>query len=199
MFNQAKSIKTKKTLITYRQEQGVILIVALIMLLIMTVTGVTTMTGSTLQEKIASNQRQQLVARINADQGLKAAETYLDSLHPGSFINTTLLQSEFSTTNGLYTEVAPLNGVTATPLNFDRVDDNSWTDLNSISVIDGESTVARYVIEYMGSFYESNTHSQDLNDPSLDQRKVFRITAIGFGNNANVFSVLESYYFEASQ
>jgi type IV pilus assembly protein PilX len=199
MFNRAKSLKTKQTLITYRQEQGVILIVALIMLLVMTVTGVTTMTGSTLQERIAGNQRQQLVARINADQGLKAAETYLDSLHPGESILSTLLQQEFSSTDGLYTAIAPLSGAIAMPLGFERVNEGEWTAQNSIAVVRDGDTVSRYVIEYMGSFKESGIGSVDARDVALDERKVFRITAIGFGNNTNVFSVLESYYFEEGQ
>lgn len=184
-----------------RQQQGVILIVALIMLLVMTVAGVTTMTGSTLQEKIAGNQRQQMTARINADQGLKAAETYLDSLHPGNSINTTLLQSEFSSTNGLYTEVAPLGGGVAIPLAFDRLDRASWTTSNSVAVPNETNVLSRYTIEYVGAINEEgfanlDDKSGEPDDASL--RKIFRITAIGFGDNANVFSILESYYFERS-
>ena len=185
-----------------RQQRGVILIVALIMLLVMTVAGVTTMTGSTLQEKIAGNQRQQMTARINADQGLKAAETYLDSLHPGRSINKALLQSQFSSTNGLYTAIAPLNGGVAIELEFDRVDRSEWTIDNSIAVPNETNVLSRYAIEYLGGISEEGFVLEDdkSGEPGeSSKRKVFRITAIGFGNNSNVFSILESYYFEESQ
>jgi type IV pilus assembly protein PilX len=185
------------------KQQGVILIVALVMLLVMTIAGVTTMTGSTLQEKIAGNQRQQMTARINADQGLKAAENYLDSLHPGRSINSVLLQSQFESIDGLYTAATPTNGAVLMELPFvnARTDNTSWLNNNSIAVPSEGNVLSRYVIEYMGAFNEVDLALEgDISgDKNASKRKVFRITAIGFGGNVNVYSVLESYYFEASQ
>jgi type IV pilus assembly protein PilX len=65
-------------------QQGVILIVALVMLLVMTSLGVTTMSGSILQERIANNSRQQFVARSNAEAAMRSAESFLDNLSGGS-------------------------------------------------------------------------------------------------------------------
>ncbi len=195
-FKQRVRVKNNK-------QQGVILIVALVMLLVMTVAGVTTMTGSTLQEKIAGNQRQQMVSRINADQGLRAAEAYLDSLHPGKTINSAVLGAEATSNQGLYTVVAPVSGGIAMPLGFedDRTNSINWLPDNSVAVPNEDNVLSRYVIEYMGDFDEFNFELDgDIGNTTVSsKRKVFRITAIGFGNNSNVFSVLESYYFEASQ
>ena len=190
-----------------RFQRGVILIVALVMLLVMTVAGVTTMTGATLQERIAGNQRQRLVARINADRALKVAEAYLDSLSVSRSINIAQASADFSgegavDSDGLYNSVAFLGGGIVRPLTMNRIDEDEWTADNSIAVPDESNVISRYVIEYLGGFDPLGFGGiEDANDPDAgaSERKVFRITAIGYGANANVVSVLESYYMEASQ
>jgi type IV pilus assembly protein PilX len=199
--------------VSYHSQRGVILIVALVMLLVMTVAGVTTMTGATLQERIAGNQRQKAVSRINADEALRAAEAYLDSLHGARSMNEGQLLADFSgasavDADGLYMEKPFSNGGVIRQINFDRID-GAWTANNSTAVPEEASASARYVIEYLGGFDAENFGLEDdLSGDSLEglqggkgaaDRKVFRITAIGFGNNTNVESVLESYYLEAAQ
>ena len=184
-----------------RHQQGVILIVALIMLLVMTVAGVTTMSGATLQERIAGNQRQRAVSRINADRALRAAEAYLNTLHGDTSMSTSSIKTDFfgegtADADGLYVAEAITGGGITKPLTLDRLDASAWTVDNSIAVPNEANVNSRYVIEYLGSFDEFGFGSGNLN---LSLRKVFRITSIGYGDNTNVVSILESRYLEASQ
>lgn len=211
--------KTHRTydLHLFSVERGVILIVALVMLLVMTVAGVTTMTGATLQERIAGNQRQRLVARINADRALKVAEAYLSGLSATSYIDTAQARTDFSglgsvDDDGLYTTQAFEGESTVKPLTFERIDEDAWNAGNSIAVPNEDNVTSRYVIEYLGGFDPSGysrgqndlsgddaEKGQARGDNSISARKVFRITAIGYGANTNVVSVLESYYMEAAK
>ena len=195
-----------QAIIPTNKQQGVVLVVALVMLLIMTVAGVTTMTGATLQERIAGNQRQQLVARTNVDLVLRQAEAFLEGLHGGNGrFNTVQLANAFAANNdGLYTEIN-LGGIVQ-QLGFDRVVDTGWNDNNSVRVpVAPGPLVGRYIIQYIGSgvftdlpgdgYGDGNNYE---NPPAADKRKVFRITVMGVGNDANVISIVESYFFEGA-
>lgn len=60
-----------------RTEQGTALVMALIFLLIMTILGVTAMTTSSLQEKMAGNLRDQYMAMESVEAVLRAGEQWL--------------------------------------------------------------------------------------------------------------------------
>ncbi|EGG95506.1 hypothetical protein IMCC1989_2500 [gamma proteobacterium IMCC1989] len=196
----------------FTKQKGVVLIVALVMLLIMTVAGVTTMTGATLQERIAGNQRQQMIARGNADRVLKEAEAILDTLDDNSSFNLAITHAQFAPANdGLYMAVSLDSGMAAQPLDplFDRSNLTDWNNSpnNSAASVNGGG---RYIIEYMGAenFEEYNFDSGPSYDNSdigsgdgglNSNRKVFRITAMGVGNDGNVATILESYYLEAAK
>jgi type IV pilus assembly protein PilX len=212
--NRQKSVICSK-------QKGVVLIIALVMLLIMTVAGVTTMTGATLQERIAGNQRQQMIARGNADRALKAAEAVLDALHAGGSFESNEVQARFSAVNdGLYMAVSLGSGMAAQPLDnlFDRQNIVDWNSAananNSAPITDGGNTIGRFIIEYMGSenfdhdkfdsgsTYDGSEHGGGPNDGNgtNNNRGVFRITAMGAaGNGGNVATILESYYLEAAK
>lgn len=203
----AIDIYPRSALPTFKRESGVILIVALVMLLIMTVTGVTTMTGATLQERIAGNQRQKLVARSNADAALRVAEAYLDSKQPNGHMTSSELNLDFFgggviDSDGLYTTNPITHGGVVNAPAFDRVN-GDWTVDNSIAVPDEANVSGRYIIEYMGRFdpngFGGSKDYKKENSSEAGFRRVFRITALGFGNDNNVISILESYYLEAGQ
>lgn len=60
-----------------RAERGTTLVVALMFLLILTIFGVTAVTTSTLQEKMASNAKDQSMAFQSAESAMRAAELWL--------------------------------------------------------------------------------------------------------------------------
>lgn len=188
-------------------QSGATLIVALVMLLVMTSLGVTTMTSSTLQERIAGNSRQQLVARINAEFALKQAEEYLAGLVSGNAMLSTELDSFTSGGNGLYTPIT-LNGIN-NELNsaFDITNSTDWLSGSystaTATLSDSTITQPQYIIEYIGNYRDPDSPittplNQQLNVESGPQQSIqpflFRITAIGWGQDINASSVLQSYY-----
>ncbi|MGS2717979.1 pilus assembly PilX family protein [Eionea flava] len=205
------------------RQQGVVLIVSLVMLLVMTVAGVTTMTGATLQERIAGNQRQQIVARVNAERVLRQAEVFLNGLSvAGSFGDNQLSANFAAVDDGLYFTEPVVGGGITQPLGFTRQDSAQWTALNSaLANNDNNNPIGRYTIEYMGistfsrdsvgspegfggsNNYDDSNRQQD----GADGRKVFRITAMGLSNTApfglpvagNVAVIIETSFFEVEQ
>jgi type IV pilus assembly protein PilX len=196
-------------------QSGVVLIVALIMLLVMTIAGVTTMSGSTLQERMASNQRQRTVAINNADQGLRQAEAVLNGLHGANSFAEPALQAAFLGAAGMYAEVSIGSGV-INSLGFPRLNDAQWllaaNAANSAPVNDaGGNTIARYIIQYMGAGAANAVNSLDFGGPAdyageseipggSRHRHTFRITVLGIAGDANnITSIIESYYLEQAQ
>jgi len=199
----------------FTSQRGVILIVALVMLLVMTTLGVTTMTGATLQERIAGNNRQQFVARTNADAALRAGENYLSGLSTGTALRNFEFSSVFLTTNGLYSPKPVVNGAVTQTVGFDVTAAEAWTAANSIGVEDVAdratwlsrvgltekgigANLPRYIIEYMGQYDEEGLHRvTDLSGTTPVLAYVFRITAIGWGKDSKAVSVLQSHYLSS--
>ena len=171
-------MNTRHTVKIYRKQQGAVLIVSLLMLLVMTLIGITAMNNTVLEEKMAGNTRQRQLAFQAAEAALRSAENWL-------FTNITNVPQFEAAFNGapaeLYWERKPRVGSTLRPVAFDIYDSNTWAVGNSqeppVSVISiiGQND-PRYTIEYVG---RSGEPPLDLNDP--DPRPFsFRITAIGW-------------------
>lgn len=69
------------TLNSRRQQQGAVLLVALVMLLLLTLIGVASMRGTSLQENMASNLKDANVAFQAAEAGLRAGERKAEELY----------------------------------------------------------------------------------------------------------------------
>lgn len=185
-------------------QKGVILVVALVMLLAMTLIGVTVMSGSITQEKMAGNSRQLTTARLAAESALRRGEeavadmsiTDADSLQ--TFYASTTLSSEFY--NALDVNFSYVTKVIA----FDYTDGSLWTDANSKAVTGLDTGLTkkppRYVIEYIGRFIPSGKEVLSISLDSEEKDKaenppfVFRVTSIGYGASDNIYSVLQSTY-----
>jgi type IV pilus assembly protein PilX len=192
------------------KNKGVILIVALVMLLVMTTIGVTTMSGSTLQERMASNYREQAVAQINAEAALLSGEQFLNALAGGDGRLTLaeieavfgVVDGDANAPQGLYSTKV-INAVGPFPLFANVSNAASWTNDNSIDTtatldplggnfdITLQNTVIapRIAIEYLGC--EASECSSGA-DPDLYY--AFRIVAIGWASNINTYSVLQGMY-----
>jgi type IV pilus assembly protein PilX len=201
------------------KNKGVILIVALVMLLVMTTIGVTTMSGSTLQERMAANYREQAVAQINAEAALLSGEQFLNALAGGDGRLTLaeieavfgVVDGDGNTPQGLYSTKV-INAVGPFPLFANVSNAASWTNANSANSIDTTATSAplggggsfditlqntvippRIAIEYLGCEAEYCSPSQAGYD--VDQLYYsFRIVAIGWASNINTYSVLQGMY-----
>lgn len=191
------------------RNKGVILIVALVMLLVMTSLGVTTMSGSVLQERIASNHRQQYMARANAEAALKAAENYLNGLvtRADGLLSINEINATFGVVDingdpptGFYTrKVLNGNGPFDTFVNLDQaaswvgngievsrvVGDDFYIGLANAGVV---ANPPKIIIEYLGCEEPNNCADED------DSYYSFRIVAIGWAEDSNAYSILQAIY-----
>jgi type IV pilus assembly protein PilX len=161
-------------------HRGSALVVSLLILLVMTILGIAAMGSTTLEERMANNNRQRQLAFQSAEAALRDAETWLAN-------NVTSIASlgQFDgTTVGLYTLRPPVVGMSTVPLtSFDMYNDGDWLaagkSVQSVSLAANQPR-PRYVIEYMGRVGEPL-----LNYTQPDVRQyAFRITAIGWGEGA---------------
>ena len=86
------------------RQTGAVLVVSLLILLVMTVLGVAAMGTTTLQERMANNNRQQQVAFQAAEAALRAAETYLgNTITSVTALNTNFNSQYFIATKADFT------------------------------------------------------------------------------------------------
>jgi type IV pilus assembly protein PilX len=144
-----------------KTQTGVVLIVGLVLLLLLSLIGVTAMQSTALEEKMAGNSRDRNTAFQAAEAALQDAEDYLDSGAPpfnplkltsgGPFQNATAPLCA----NGL----CPLPPVTVPPTApYWSVSGFNWSTYGlaygsqtGATAITGVSAQPRYVIEFMGT------------------------------------------------
>ena len=130
-----------RTSYSQRNQQGVALVMALAFLLILTIIGVTAMTTSSLQEKMAGNAQDRNMAFQAAESALRVAENFLFVTAPGALPN-------FSLDTGGYYDATPV----PSPRWWEVVD---WTDCGGAAqclpadTIVGVKSQPRYIIELM--------------------------------------------------
>ena len=168
------------------QQQGVVLVIGLIMLVVMTLLAVSSMQSSSLQELMSNNMKDKVTAFEAAEAAIRAAEQFLDN---GGALNLGVFDGNIAggLMNNLHDEV--WNAVT-------------WTDSDSIKVNDtigGVNKKPRYVIQYIGAVTPTaaqklnveNSYGAGATDSMVD---MFKITARGTGGSDNTEVVLEAMY-----
>lgn len=186
-----------------RYQQGATLIVALVILLVMSVVGVASMSSSNLQARMASNDRQQLMSMYAAESGLRAARLFIEKMDSDE------LYKFKQKAEGLYSATSDLVQALPSPsvsveLNFPDFDvGENWNDDNSVEVVDvddkllGNVKSARYFIEYLGverlglSVIDPNSDGVDLSP------RFYRIVAIGWGQDPQIYSIIQASYRSA--
>lgn len=201
MNNYKLSGARKFSVSLVNSQRGATLVIALIILLVMTIIGVTSMKSSTLQERMAGNARQKTVAKNAALTALREAEIWLTTnVDQPEDINA------FTGGGGKYSAVRRPGGA-AGELTADVTDPDVWLAFNAADFTESSamstslvSRQPRYVIEYIGRDIRGSSsnpvkmldaESQGATDLSP---YFFRITAIGWGRDANIYSILESTY-----
>lgn len=165
---------------TPRAQQGVVLIVGLIMLLLMTLIGTTGMQMTSLEEKMAGNMRDRNLAFQAAESALAAGEFYLG--------NVAVFPSPFcSKANGRFLErdkdCNPAT-VETTPV-WESI---SWDNNDSVAytgVLSNLSANPRYIIEDMGCIPPPGVCPGPHN---------YRITARAAGGSAETIVILQAIF-----
>ena len=174
-----------------KKQQGITLIVALILLLIMSLIGISTMSSSNMQKNIAGNQQRKAIARLNAESALRQAENFLEINYKKPSEQEILL--DFSAPNYPYLYVSQNDSDALANL----AQSATWSNMGrSIANSNGNSK-AKYVIEYIGRMETTLSGQADIGveqkDTVTQNPFVFRVTAIGYASN-DISAVLQSTY-----
>lgn len=153
-----------------QDEKGAVLITGLILLLLLTLLGVTAMQGTTLQERMAGNLEQQDLAFQAAEAGLRAGENYVETNAPSE-------TSCSANTSGLFAPAAAGNDP-----RWETVD---WTSSTEFMSYTSGSLKASYIIEYMADGIESD---------GTTHYNIYRITSRAESPNSRGEVMLQSTY-----
>ena len=173
----------------YTQQRGTTLAVALIFLLILTILGVTSVSNSILQQKMAGNMRDQAVAFEAAEAAVRAGEMWIKNREDKPF--------------ALPSNPAGLNNVwqagTLANLSGNAFDYTWWvTDNNGVDyeVATGGETITqantqpRYVIE-QGAFIPDELNVGVVDPPG---RQYYRVTGYGVGATRTAQATTQSTF-----
>lgn len=117
-----------------KQQRGSVLIISLLILLVMTMIGISAMSGSTLEEKMAASDRNHKVVFQNGETALKQAESTLLKADYNSVIRAKLATKE----KGYYRQ---------DDARFNYLTPTAWKDK---CVTDPSNSNACYVVEDQG-------------------------------------------------
>jgi type IV pilus assembly protein PilX len=160
------------------RQRGAVLVVSLIILLLLTIVGITAMHTTTMEEKMAGNTRDRDLAFQSAEAALRDGEAYIEGL---------TATSGFGSTTGLYSETddAP-----------DWTSSTSWDNSHSkpySGTIAGVDSQPRYYIKILAVV--ARTRTSKVLPPTVGGTvTIFRITARGVGSSPNSEVVLQSRY-----
>ncbi len=162
------------------RQQGSILIISLIILLVLTMLGVSSMSTSTMEERMSGNSRDQSRAFQAAEVGLRRAE---------AFIDTIASTEAFGQNTGLYAQGEPP----------DIGAEETWSDLNSIQLPDGSvagvTSQPRYVIEHMATQGQDDINIGGYGESSgMAAIDTYRVTVRATGGSDDAVVILQSYY-----
>src|SRR5690606_15599974 len=165
-----------------KTQTGAVLLFALVILLVLTLLGVSGMQGSLLQERMASAQRDGLVALEVAESGMREVEGLLDGLAD--------LDPFGNSTGYFQTGDAP-----------DIFDDNTWDDGNGLSAEASEISdlAPRYFVEHLGKV-KLNAEGElprDLGAYGSSETAEFeyaRIVVMAQGRSGQSRRILEGFY-----
>lgn len=174
-----------------RRQRGVALFISLVLLLVLTIIGVSSVQTTSLETRMARNEHDTLLAFQAAESALRDAESFLVQ-------NVTAVEDTDVFTDagagGLWT-------VADDPADQDPWEvANVWNGGQSVEAPTNVGAVVveapRYLIEHLGDV-ESIENPYQLNpdypDP-VDRVSMFRITARGVGGSANAQVLLQSTF-----
>ena len=186
------------------RERGAVLIVALLFLVILTMLGVTAMTGATMEQRMAGNTRDLAVAMQSAEAAMRDARRDINGMvittgservppiHISQFGDGTGVDngSCSSSAKGLCRPAAytpTTSAILPSTLNIDAVPYAQYGQYTGAPAILGVSNQPRYLIE----IFCLPQHGASL---GVAPCKFYRITARGYGSNPNSRVTLQEIF-----
>lgn len=165
-----------------KKQEGTVLIVSLVLLLVLTILGISGMQTSGLQERMAGNMHDASLAFQAAEAALREGERFVGS--------ATL--PEFNDSNGLYV-YAPTESDKNSSIPVWRRGNWSWDDAREYQgTLQNLSAAPRYVIEELPRVLRPGASAAA--DEPLPDQAVYRITARARGGSDASEVILQSTY-----
>ena len=170
-----------------QKQQGVALVVSLIILISLTMLGVTAIQRTTVDLAMAGNQREVGLMFQAAEVGLVTAEDFIEASSTNADFDDTSL--------GLYTVVAnDPNYFSPNYFDYATWSASSQTAATSLDA----SEQPRYMIEYMGDRSQNPLAAINIGGYGTQQTgdtvSIYRSTARGAGLTGNSFRYVQSYF-----
>ncbi len=167
-----------------KNQHGAVLIVGLIMLLLMTIVGLSAVKGSNLQEMMAGNLRDRNLAFQAAEAGLRVGEDLVNGVNPpdtSGVIKGQVAELLYGS-NGAYWHAT-----------------HEWVDTSVATTVDLSVTkeAPRFVVEKLNVIEVMGQDGGSVNyDDLLRQQElsIYRITSRGIGLSSNTAVYLQSIY-----
>jgi len=163
------------------QQAGAVLVVSMVILVSLTMLGVTSMKGALTELTMAGNLRESGLTFQAAEAGLVFSE---------NFIQNTTSKTEFGGTTSLLgkSDVDP-----------DYMDKASWNNAAAANItLESISVSPKYIIRYLGDRNTNAKAAVAIGGYGRNQSGTilsnFRVTSRGAGQTGNYFRVVQSYY-----
>lgn len=181
----------KRQFMSKHSQQGAVLIVGLVMLLLMTIVGLSAVKGSNLQELMVGNLRDRQLAFQAAEAGLRIGEDTVNDINPPDTtgIQKGLMQELSNGSNGAYWYQTHIWLDSTVPANSNSV--ATQLDLKITREAPRFVVEKLNVIELMGQDGSSVNYGDLLREQELN---VYRITSRGVGLTGNSIVYLQSIY-----
>jgi len=175
--------------ISSAKQRGAVLIISMIILLLLTILGVTSMQSTNLEERMAGNSRDRHIAFEAAEAALQHAEQFLGTISTTGAFDTDGSDGLYDDSGQKIWTTVDWTG-TATGANGYRQADNIGTD-------EGLGTAPKYVIEHLlsaGSEADQTNLDNYGQGPGSGKTGLFRVTARGTGGSDNSVVIMQTVF-----
>ena len=182
------------------RQRGVALFMSLIMLLIITVLGLSSVQTTTLQERMARNAKDSNLAFLAAESALRTAEDQIESwtsvtdrfgIDPKAASPRLCIASPEASA-GLYYEL----DYNCQP-NWEQIDWFSGSGYVTTDAVPGSASPPKYIIEHVKtiSAFEDRLNLTNIGeDLGAGRVQIFRVTAFGTGGTDTARAMIQSTY-----
>lgn len=169
-----------------QRQDGVALFIALVVLLIITVLGISGLQTTSMEERMAAGARDHDIAFQSAEAALAQGEAFVEGLGPGGLAQFT------SNSNGLY-DTAPAAGE---PDRWETVDWSSGSIPTVGTSIAGVVSQPKYIVEHMTTLLaeDDSLNISNLGTPIGAPTEIFRVTSYSQGGSARAKVMLQATY-----
>ena len=171
-----------------RNQTGVVLFVCLVMLLLLTLLGVSSIQTTSLEQVMARNAVDSNLAFQASESALRDGEDFVEGLVSGNAFD-----AAGANASGLYDDAGPGSNPNWLNLNWGGATGFRSAD----TIITGVANQPRYIVERV-TVVVPQTDTLNLDnigqDAGLGRTQIFRVTARGEGGTANARAMVQSTY-----